>query len=175
VGNETVMVQATKNDSYQFNAKWTPVAVITPKPTPTPTPTPTPKPTPTPTLGIGATVTGKNGVSFTVDSAQVEAAPDFQANPPGYVTVAIEVSLTNHGTKSVDVASLSDFEILGPQGQTYQQVILLTGPDAPDGSLTPGAEMTGDIGYQVPPGAYRIAYTPLFGTALPPISIGSLS
>jgi hypothetical protein len=120
-------------------------------------------------------VTGKNGVAFLVDSATVVAAPFGQPNPAGYVTVSIEVSLTNHGASAVSVAGLTDFEILGPQGQTYNQVILTNGPDSPGGNLTPGDEMTGDIGYQVPPGAYRVAYTPLFGTALPPISIGTIS
>lgn len=138
----------------------------------TPSPTARPSPTPTPEPGIGATVADSNGISFMVDSAQVVPAPEFQPNPAGDVTVAIEVSLTNHGNSSQTVSSLSDFEILGPQGQSYDQVILDSGPNAPNGNVAPGQELTGDIGYQVPPGVYSVDYTPLFQSAAPAVSIG---
>lgn len=149
-----------------------PTQTSTPPPTPTPSATPTPRPTPM--AAIGTPVSG-GGITFEVDSAQVVPAPYFQANPPGYVTVAIEVSLTNHGTASPNVSSLLDFKILGSQGQTYGQVILGSGPTAPNGTLAPGQEITGDIGYQLPPGAYTVAYTPFGLTALPPVSIGNIS
>lgn len=151
----------------------TPTPTQTPPPTPTPTPAATPTPRPTPMPGIGAPISG-GGITFEVDSVQVVPAPYFQANPPGEVTIAIEVSLTNHGSASQGVSSLLDFKILGSQGQTYGQVILDSGPTAPNGTLAPGQEMTGDIGYQVPPGAYTLAYTPFGETALPAVSIGTV-
>ena len=151
-------------------------ATSSPTQTPTPTPTPTATPTPVPTSmpGIGVPVSG-GAFTFEVDSVQVVPAPYFQPNPPGEVTIAIEVSLTNHGTTSRNVSSLLDFKILGSQGETYGQVLLDSGPTAPNGELAPGQEITGDIGYQVPPGTYTLAYTPFGLTALPPVSIGNIS
>lgn len=128
-----------------------------------------------PTPGIGTPVRDRNGVVFEVLGTRLVRPPYLSApNPPGEVTVVIKIALVNRGTHTVPVTSLGDFKLLGSPGQIYFQVIFGAPTDAPNGSLAPGATMTGEIEYQIPRGRYRLAYTPFDGSPAAPVSIGRI-
>jgi hypothetical protein len=100
---------------------------------------------------VGDQVNVGNTYTVTVNSVTTSAGTADAISPPqaGNTYLIVDVSLKNTSSKSQDVSSLLLFTLKDSTGQKYDES-LSAGVTTPDGTLTAGDVLRGQIAYEVP-------------------------
>jgi len=123
------------------------------------TPQPTADPNAPLVLGVGD-IAQESGVQFAVTQVSAPYHPkDTAVRPRRGQFVVAAVDIHNYGLGAVDVAHQRDFSLLGPNGQAYADTTVPELPQPPNGAIQPGADVSGDVAFDVPAGqTYRLAF-----------------
>jgi hypothetical protein len=123
------------------------------------TPEPTADPNAPLVLGVGD-VAQEAGLQFSVTQVSAPYHPkDTSVQPKRGEFVVAAVDIHNYGSEAVDVSDQHDFSLLDPTGRPYAGTSVPELPKPPNGTIQPGADVTGDVAFDVPAGQiYRLAF-----------------
>ncbi len=112
-------------------------------------------------FAVGQVIKVGDNLLFTVTSVQApfDSGNEFETATKGQY-LAVAVSLQNNGSKEVRIYSPVSFSLRDGTGQTYDETIVSSAHNPPDGPIAPGDKLAGTLVYDVPKGQdFRLYFT----------------
>ena len=112
-----------------------------------PTTAPTQANAPSPKVGVPYVV--DSTFTVTVNSVKVSHGDEFISPKGGDIFIVVDVTVKNTSSSNQSVSSLGMFNLKDSTGQQYTETIT-TSTKPPDGTVTPGSLLRGQLVYEVP-------------------------
>ena len=130
-----------------------------------PTQPPTTQPTQSNTIGKPVQV-GDTWV-VTVNSVKTNAGSEFSQPKNGNTYVVVDITLKNISSSNQTVSSLMMFSMKDQTGQGYTQTITDFAKQSPDGAVSSGSMLRGEIVYEVPSSVntFTLSFVPGFSAS----------
>lgn len=100
-------------------------------------------------------------ITLVVNEVTFPAGDSFNQPDEGKKFIVVDVSFTNNGTESANISSLLQMEIKDATGQIYDVDIMASvasGGSTPDGEISAGETIRGQVGYQLPIDAQGLVF-----------------
>jgi hypothetical protein len=113
-----------------------------------------------PTFSVGDIIEAGE-ITLTVNEVTFPVGDEFTQPEENKKFVVVDVSFTNNGSESANVSSLLQMEVKDDTGQTYEVDIMASvasGGSTPDGEISSGETIRGQVGYQVPNDAQGLVF-----------------
>lgn len=130
-------------------------------------PTQPPMTQPTQSNTIGKSVQVGDMWIVTVNSVQTNAGSEFSQPKNGNTYIVVDVTLKNISTSNQTASSLMMFSMKDQTGQQYHQAITDFAKTSPDGAVSSGSMLRGEIVYEVPSSmhTFTLSFVPGFSAS----------
>lgn len=103
-----------------------------------------------PSSTIGKPVQVGDTWVVTVNSVKTHAGSEFSQPKSGYTYLVVDVTLKNISSSNQNASTLIMFSLKDQTGQQYDLAITDFAKSSPDGAVSPGSLLRGEIVYEVP-------------------------
>ena len=102
----------------------------------------------------------------TVNSVKTNTGSEFSQPRSGYTYLVVDVTLKNISSSNQDASSIMMFGLKDQTGQTYTMTFTDFAKAAPDGTVSSGSLLRGELVYEVPSSmhAFNFSFQPSFLT-----------
>jgi hypothetical protein len=122
-------------------------------------PQPTAKPTQPSGNTIGKAVQVGNTWVVTINSAKTHAGSEFSQPKSGNTYLVVDVTLKNISSSNQTASSLLMFNLKDQTGQTYTDTFADFAKASPDGNVSAGGLLRGEIVYEVPSSMHAFTFS----------------
>lgn len=99
--------------------------------------------------------------NITVNEIQYPAGDEFNQPNTGFKFLVVDITIENTAATAISVSTLMQMSVKDSSGQKYDVDLMAStasGGSSPDGEISPGEKLRGQVGFQVPENATNLVF-----------------